>query len=164
MPAPDAGRSVRLFCTFLCILFWLSGCAGLTGQEPLRVNVAGIDPLKGEGLEMRFNVKLRIQNPNDSPVEYRGVSLQLDLNGQSFASGVSDQSGIVPRFGETVIDVPLTVPAFAAVRQAFAFVGSAKAGSIPYEIHGRLASGMGGGTHFVDRGTLSLPTDSMMGQ
>ena len=163
MPDPNALRSIRLFCTVLCILFWLSGCAALTGQEPLRVSVAGIDPLQGAGLEMRFIVKLRIQNPNDSPVEYQGVSLRLDLNGQSFASGVSDQSGVVPRFGETVIDVPVTVPAFTAVRQAFAFAGSAEAGNIPYELHGRLAGGFGGGTHFVDQGKLSLPTNSMTG-
>jgi LEA14-like dessication related protein len=71
----------------------------LTGREPLRVNVAGLEPLAGEGLEMRFNVKLRIQNPNDTPLEFQGVSLQLDLNGKPFASGVSDEAGVVPRFG-----------------------------------------------------------------
>ncbi|MCP3713222.1 LEA type 2 family protein [Paraburkholderia sp. CNPSo 3274] len=154
---------MRLFCILLCVLSWLGGCAGLMGQDPLRVNVAGLEPLQGEGMEMRFNVKLRVQNPNDAPVEFSGVSLQLDLNGQSFASGVSDQSGVVPRFGETVIVVPLTVPAFAAVRQAFAFAGSAQAGDIPYEIRGRLAGGIGGGTRFVDRGKLSLPTGGLLG-
>ena len=163
MPAPDTGRSLRLFCVLLCVVFWLGGCAGM-GQDPLRVNVAGLEPLQGEGMEMRFNVKLRIQNPNDVPVEFSGVSLQLDLNGQSFASGVSDQSGVVPRYGEAVIVVPLTVPAFAAVRQAFAFAGSAQAGSIPYEIRGRLAGGIGGGTRFVDHGKLSLPTGGLLGQ
>ena len=162
MPASLAHRSAALLCLLLCILFGLAGCAGM-GQEPLRVNVAGIDPLKGEGMEMRFNVKLRVQNPNDTPVEFSGVSLQLDLNGQSFASGVSDQSGVVPRFGETVIDVPLTVPAFAAVRQAFALAGSASSGSFPYELRGRLAGGIGGGARFVDHGKLSLPTQSLMG-
>ncbi|KDP84431.1 LEA type 2 family protein [Cupriavidus basilensis] len=161
MPATDTRRSICLYFIWLCILAWLGGCAALPGQEPLRVTVAGIDPMAGEGLEMRFNVKLRIQNPNDSPIEFSGVSLQLDLNGQSFASGVSDQSGVVPRFGETVIDVPLTVPAFAAVRQAFAFVGGAKEGNIPYEVHGRLAGGMGGGTRFTDQGKLSLPEGMM---
>lgn len=167
MPALDAQRSVHRFyavlCALLCLLTGLSGCAALTGQEPLRVSVAGIDPLQGEGMEMRFNVRLRVQNPNDSPVEYSGVSLQLDLNGQSFASGVSDQRGVVPRFGETVIGVPLTVPAFAAVRQAFAFAGSAQAGSVPYEIRGRLAGGFGGGARFAAQGRLSLPTSSVMG-
>ncbi|MEM5331450.1 LEA type 2 family protein [Paraburkholderia sp. JHI2823] len=162
MPASLAHRSAALLCLLLCILSGLGGCAGM-GQEPLRVNVAGIDPLKGEGMEMRFNVKLRVQNPNDTPVEFSGVSLQLDLNGQSFASGVSDQSGVVPRFGETVIDVPLTVPAFAAVRQAFALAGSANSGSFPYELRGRLAGGIGGGARFVDHGKLSLPTQSLMG-
>jgi LEA14-like dessication related protein len=157
MPAPDARRVFRLLFVFLCVVFWLSGCAGF-GQDPLRVSVAGIEPLAGEGLEMRFNVKLRVQNPNDSPVEYTGVSLQLDLNGQSFASGVSDQSGTVPRFGETVVNVPLTVPAFSAVRQAFAFAGVADSGGIPYTIRGRLAGGIGGGARFVDQGKLSLPT------
>uniref|UniRef100_UPI003F49AA15 LEA type 2 family protein n=1 Tax=Cupriavidus yeoncheonensis TaxID=1462994 RepID=UPI003F49AA15 len=161
MLATDTRRSIRLYFICLCILAWLGGCAALTGQEPLRVTVAGIDPMEGEGWEMRFNVKLRIQNPNDSPIEFSGLSLQLDLNGQSFASGVSDQSGVVPRFGETVIDVPLTVPAFAAVRQAFAFVGGARAGNIPYEVHGRLAGGMGGGTRFTDHGKLSLPEGMM---
>ncbi|MBB2926118.1 LEA type 2 family protein [Paraburkholderia silvatlantica] len=153
---------MRLFCILLCVLFWLAGCAGLMG-EPLRVSVAGLEPLQGAGMEMRFNVKLRIQNPNDTPVEFSGVSLQLDLNGQSFASGVSDQSGVVPRYGEAVIVVPLTVPAFAAVRQAFAFAGSAEAGNIPYEIRGRLAGGIGGGTRFVDHGKLSLPTQGLLG-
>ncbi|WP_233873738.1 LEA type 2 family protein [Paraburkholderia adhaesiva] len=164
MRALDAWRSIRLFCIFLCICVWLSGCAGLGGKDPLRVSVAGIEPLKGEGLEMRFNVKLRVQNPNDSPVEYSGVSLQLDLNGQSFASGVSDQGGVVPRFGETVVNVPLTVPAFSAVRQAFAIAGGAQAGNVPYVIHGKLAGGIGGGTRFTDEGKLSLPTNSLMGQ
>ncbi|ELA01221.1 LEA type 2 family protein [Cupriavidus metallidurans] len=158
MQAPDTWRSIRLYVLCLCILAWLGGCAALTGQEPLRVAVAGVEPIPGEGLEMRFNVKLRIQNPNDAPIEYSGVSLELDLNGQSFASGVSDQSGTVPRFGETVIDVPLTVPAFSAVRQAFAFAGGVSSGNIPYEVRGRLAGGFAGGTRFTDHGKLSLPT------
>jgi hypothetical protein len=89
---------------------------------------------------------------------------KLDLNGKSFANCVSDQRGVVPRFGETVIDVPLTVPAFAAVRLAFALAGSAQSGNVPYVIRGRLAGGIGGGARFVDEGKLSLPTNSMMGQ
>ncbi|WP_321963315.1 LEA type 2 family protein [Paraburkholderia sp. J7] len=162
MPAHDTGRAVRLICALLCVVFWLGACAGL-GKDALQVSVAGLEPLQGEGMEVRFNVKLRIQNPNDAPVEFSGVSLQLDLNGQSFASGVSDQSGVVPRFGETVLVVPLTVPAFSAVRQAFALAGRAQAGSIPYEIRGRLAGGIGGGTRFVDHGKLSLPTGGLLG-
>ncbi|WP_260854555.1 LEA type 2 family protein [Paraburkholderia sp. BCC1884] len=139
----------------------LTGCAGWFGTDPVRVSVAGIEPIDGQGLEMRFNVKLRVQNPNESAVSFDGVSLDLDLNGKSFASGVSDQSGTVPRYGETVVNVPLTVPAFAAVRQAFAFAGVAQSGQIPYTLRGKLASGLTGTTRFVDQGTLSLPALGM---
>ena len=64
-------------------------------------------------------VKLRVQNPNDEPIEYNGIALDLDVNGQPLASGVSDQTGEVPRFGERVVSVPLTVSAFSAFRQAW---------------------------------------------
>ncbi|QQC64718.1 LEA type 2 family protein [Paraburkholderia ginsengisoli] len=157
--APLSGRLsrlCRLFAVAVFVTLTLNGCAGLFGADPLRVSVAGIEPIAGQGLEMRFNVKLRVQNPNDSTVSFSGVSLDLELNGKSFASGVSDQSGTVPRFGETVVSVPLTVPAFAAVRQAFAFAGAAQSGEVPYILRGKLAGGLTGTTRFISQGTLSL--------
>ena len=36
----------------------LQGCAGLQGGDPLKVTVAGIEPLQGQGMEMRMMVKL----------------------------------------------------------------------------------------------------------
>ncbi|MBW9103975.1 LEA type 2 family protein [Paraburkholderia phenoliruptrix] len=149
---------VAALCTLVVTLtLGLGGCAGLFGGDPLRVSVAGIEPLEGQGLDMRFDIKLRVQNPNESAISFNGVSLDLELNGKSFASGVSDQGGTVPRFGETVLHVPLTVPAFAAVRQAFAFAGAAQSGQVPYVLRGKLAGGPFGTTRFVDQGTLSLP-------
>jgi hypothetical protein len=149
----------RLFVLAFCGLLaasTLDGCAGF-GSDALRVSVAGIEPLPGQGLEMRFNLKLRVQNPNNSDVSFNGISLDLELNGKPFASGVSDQSGTVPRFGETVVSVPLTVPAFAAVRQALGLMGAAQSGQIPYRLQGKLAAGLTGTTRFTDQGTLSLP-------
>lgn len=155
------GRLAALAAALALVTLSFTGCAGWFGGDPVRVNVAGIEPIDGQGLEMRFNVKLRVQNPNDSTVSFDGVSLDLELNGKPFASGVSDQSGTVPRYGETVVNVPLTVPAFAAVRQAFAFAGAAQSGQMPYILRGKLAGGLTGTTRFVDQGTLSLPALGM---
>ena len=132
------------------LILILAGCA-LWQREPLRVSVAGIEPLQGQGLEARFAVQLRIQNPNDKPLSFDGVSIDLDLAGTSFASGVSDQSGSVPRFGEIVIAVPVTVPALAMVRQALALTRSERS-KIDYEIRGRL-----GGAAFETLGNIPLP-------
>ncbi|MBN3758578.1 hypothetical protein G3N95_37105 [Paraburkholderia sp. Tr-20389] len=162
MKASRASLIVRLF-FLLVALTSLGGCAGMFGHDPLRVSVAGIEPLAGQGMEMRFNLKLRVQNPNEAPIDFSGVSVELDLNGKQFATGVSDQIGTVPRFGETVIGVPLTVPAFTVVRQAFAFADSAQSGQLPYVLRGRLAGGITGGTRFIDQGTLSLPMGDVGG-
>src|SRR6185436_3326675 len=84
-----------------------AGCAGMPGaREPLQVSVAGIESISSEDLEARMMVKLRVQNPNDAPVEYDGVYVKLDVMGKTLATGVSDERGAVPRFGESVIEVP----------------------------------------------------------
>ena len=81
-----------------------AACAALPNRDPLSIDVAGIEPLPGEGLELRLAVRVRIQNPNDTPIEYSGAALDLDLNGRKLASGVSDAIGTVPRYGEAVLD------------------------------------------------------------
>ncbi|AOK28576.1 water stress/hypersensitive response domain-containing protein [Burkholderia singularis] len=141
----------------LTVLLTLGGCAALTMRDPVRVNVVGIEPLAGQGLEMRFNLKLRVQNPNDAPIDYDGVALDLELNGKPFASGVSDAQGTVPRFGEQVLSVPVTVSAFSVARQAFGLPDVTSAGKLPYVLRGKLAAGVFGGARFTDSGTLSLP-------
>jgi LEA14-like dessication related protein len=153
-------RFQRLFLLLCAItaLFALNGCAGLLNRNDMRVNLAGIEPLQGQGLEMRFAVKLRVQNPNDSPVDYNGVALDLDVNGRAFASGVSSQHGTVPRFGEAVISVPVTVSAFSVARQALGFASGDTTSKVSYAVHGRLAGGAFGGARFSDQGMIDFPT------
>ncbi|MBB4842953.1 LEA14-like dessication related protein [Paucibacter oligotrophus] len=141
----------------LLALFALAGCASLGQGDALRVQVAGVETLAGEGLELRLLVKLRVQNPNERAIEFDGVALELALNGKRFASGVSDQKGVVPRFGEALVNVPLTVSAFAAVRQAFGLGEAAERGELPYELTGKLAGGLFGSVRFSDTGLLRLP-------
>src|SRR3954468_16874996 len=93
----------------LTLLIALSLTACATMRDPVQVSVAGIESLPGEGLEVRMMVKLRVQNPNEAPIEYDGVFLKLDVQNRTFATGVSDERGVVPRFGEAIINVPLTI-------------------------------------------------------
>jgi LEA14-like dessication related protein len=139
----------------VCLL--LSGCAALAPRDPLQVTVAGIEPLQGQGLEMRMNVKLRVQNPNDAPVDYNGVALQMDVQGKKFASGVTDATGAVPRFGETVITVPVTISAFSMVRQAMGMMKGTGSSKIEYEMKGKLSGGGLSARRFTSKGQLDLP-------
>ena len=140
------------------LLLILSGCAALGVHEPLRISVAGLEPLEGKGMEARFAVHLRIQNHDGRPLDYDGVAFDLDLRGMSFASGVSDQRGTIPRFGESVITVPATVPATTIIRHAFGLATGDRT-KADYHLRGHLGGqGFAIGRYFDSKGEITLPT------
>ena len=152
----DARALAALFLVVLVSLA-LAGCASLVHREPVRINVVGLEPIPGEGMEMRFKVKLRVQNPNETAIDFDGLALDLDLNGRPFATGVSDGAGSVPRFGETLIEIPVSVSAIAVVRQALGVIEGDGKAEVPYALRGWLVGGLFGGMCFSDSGTLKLP-------
>ena len=148
----------RLFALSLSLLLLsLSACALFPQHDPLNINVVGIEPLPSQELEVRFAVKLRVQNPNETAIDYNGVALDLEVNGQSLASGVSDQSGSIPRFSEAVIVVPVSVSAFSVLRQTLGLGQTQTLNNLPYVLRGKLAGGVFGTMRFLDRGKLRLP-------
>jgi LEA14-like dessication related protein len=137
----------------------LCSCTTLSpNSDPLNVSVAGVEPLDGEGFELRLAVKIRIQNPNDAPVEYNGVALTLELNGKKFGSGVSDETGTVPRYGETVVTLPVAIGPFNMARQALGFLNGGDIKAVSYAVHGKLEGGLFGTKRFSDKGTFEMPT------
>jgi LEA14-like dessication related protein len=151
-------RRLLMICLSALMLTGLSACASLSGREPVKVNVVAVEPLTGQGLELRFMVKLRVQNPNDAPVEFDGIAIDLDVRGTDFASGVSDQRGTVPRFGELVLSVPVTVSASSVIKQALSFAMGNRE-KLSYQLRGKLAgSGASfGGLRFTSSGEMDLP-------
>jgi LEA14-like dessication related protein len=140
----------------LSLLLAFSGCATMPGSDPLNVSLAGLDSLPGEGMEVRMAVRLRVQNPNDAPVDYAGVALTLELRGLDFASGVSDVQGTIPRFGEAVLVVPVTVSAYAVAKQVYTFAMGERS-KLDFVARGKLAGSGFGGTRFESKGEFDLP-------
>lgn len=136
----------------------LAGCAGLPPGDPLQVTVAGIEPMQGEGLELRMLVKLRVQNPNDTPVDFNGVYVKLDVLGKTFATGVSDEAGTVPRFGETVVAVPVTVSVIRMVRHTLGLLDGQPIDKVTYEMSGKLNRSAFSATRFSASGEIDLRT------
>ena len=139
------------------LLLSLSACALFPNRDPVNINVVGLEPLPSQDLEVRFAIKLRVQNPNETAIDYNGIALDLDVNGHSLASGVSDQSGSIPRFSETIVSVPVSVSAFSVLRQTLGLSQTQTLDNLPYVLRGKLAGGLFGTMRFVDSGTLSLP-------
>lgn len=155
----------RLFAVLLLInVAFISGCATLPDSDSPSVRVVGLDPLPSEGLEVRFALKLRVQNPNENALAYDGLSVKLDLDGRGLASGVSNTTGEIPRFSDAVLTVPVSISAFGVVRQLLALTeknegaGSLLNQPIEYKLNGKLGAPEGSlrATRFSDSGSLDL--------
>jgi len=136
----------------------VSACAVLTARDPLRVTVAGIEALPGEGMEARMLVKLRVQNPNDIEIEYDGGSVTLDLLDTTIASGVSDARGTIPRYGEAVVGIPVTMSMVnVAVQMMKMFHNKTPPETVRYRLEGKLNSPGFGSMRFHSEAELKLP-------
>lgn len=150
-------NALLILLAFGVLLF--NGCASLQRREPVDVIMVGVEPLQGEGLEWRMLVKLRIQNPNDVPLDFNGVYVDMDVQGKRFATGVSDASGSVPRFGETIVAVPVSISIFRVARQVMGVVTDEYRGKLAYEINGKLAGPAFNSVHFKSTGEFTLPEE-----
>ncbi len=129
-------------------------CATLQNSDPLVVDVAGIETLPSEGAELRLLVSIRIQNPNDSPVEFNGAAIDLDVNGRRLASGVSDEVGTIPRYGEALLAMPVTISAFNVARQIFGVMNQPNVDEVSYRLRGKLEAGLLGTRRFTYEGAF----------
>lgn len=137
---------------------WLPACTML--REPLQVTLSGLEPRPAEGLELRMLLRLRLQNPNDQAIDYTGTAVTLEVAGKTFATGVSDAGGTVPRFGEALIAVPVTVSALSMARQVLGALDGQPIDSIRYVLRGRLARSGAPDVRFGSEGELDLPQRS----
>jgi len=148
----------------LVLLLLMSGCATLDSRDAPEVRVVGLSALPSEGLELRFALKLRVQNPNESALSYDGLSVKLDLDGRGMASGVSNESGEIERFSDKVLSVPISISAFTALREFVAHAKNPQTGAegviqpIAFSLSGKLGAGAGksGPVRFRDSGEIDF--------
>jgi hypothetical protein len=69
---------------------------------------------------------------------------------------VSDAKGSIPRFGEAVLAVPVSVSALAVVRQALD-MAQGRPVKVAYEVNGKLAGPQALPLRFNAKGDVSLP-------
>ena len=148
---------MRRWLSIALSLLALAACQTLPHQDPVQVTVSGVEPLEGQGLELRLLVKLRVQNPNEAPIDYNGVYVKLEVQGKTFATGVSDEHGTVPGFGESVVSVPVTASAMNMVRQVMGAMGGQAPDKITYQLSGKLNGSAFSTVRFQSQGDLSLP-------
>ena len=104
-------------------------------MESPEVSVVNLVPEASSGFEQRFQVDLRITNPNERPLEVDGLRFTLDVNGERLARGQTGDSVSVPRLGDAVISVHATTTLLDVLRQVWA---AQAAKGVSYRVEGRV--------------------------
>lgn len=123
------------------LLLVLTACSYLpTRTNSPRVTLIGLSLVSMDLLEQRYQVRLRMKNPNAFALQVRGMDFHLELNGKTFADGVSNQTLDVPAYGESVLALEVSSGLLQVFRQLQALEDSAVSG-VAYRIKGNVAIG-----------------------
>jgi len=149
------------------ILLFLSGltaCSTLPGRpESPRVNLVGLQLVSVELFEQRYQVRLRVKNPNAFELPIRGLDFRLEINGEAFADGVSNQSVNVPAYGERVISLEVSSSLLQVFRQLQSLENNPSPG-FAYRIRGSVAIGASGRRLPFDyAGDMTMPEPAQPG-
>jgi LEA14-like dessication related protein len=144
----------------IALVLLLFGCAALyQSMERPRINIANVMPRDIKLFEQVFDLELRIQNPNDTPLEVNGLAFELELNDKRFATGVSNQSLVIDRLSSNVIHVEAITTLVGFLWQVAEYQQT-KSPRLSYRITGSVYSGSAGTKlHFDDSGEINIPIE-----
>ena len=124
------------------LVFLSGGCASLmwTGEKP-SVEIVSIMPKEMRLLEQTFTMELRIQNPTDADLDINGMAFELEINGQPFAKGVSNQSVKVERLSTKVVQVEAYTGLTSILRQLSEVRKGSYSSGFTYRLKGSVYAG-----------------------
>lgn len=139
----------------LAAVLVVAGCTGLRNLETPEVVVTSIRSLDATMLAQRFEVGLRIYNPNNRDLQIDGVDFELEVNGQRLVRGTGATDLVLPRLGEADTTVRASTSVLDIARQLMAAGQSER---VSYTLSGRihLGSVWGGSLPFRRSGELNL--------
>jgi LEA14-like dessication related protein len=98
----NARRSYRFLIVILASVF--SGCTMLQPElEEPRVEVIAIRMLPTEGNVPKFEIGLRVINPNDRGLQLRGISYAVNIENRQIIAGAANNLPEIPAYGEARI-------------------------------------------------------------
>jgi len=144
----------------VAVIAMIGGCAIHENPIPPEVRMVDLRPAGGGLLEQVFQIDLRVANPNDFDLDIDGVRADLEVNGQRFASGLSNQAVTVPRLGSAILSVEASTGVIDLARQLF---GLAETGNLEYRLTGTAYLGGFGQSSVPFEQTGSLDFGSTLG-
>jgi LEA14-like dessication related protein len=134
----NPGSCLLMFCVSL---FLVAGCTTLRpGFETPSVDVTSFRMLPSQTLTPRFEIGMRIVNPNAVRLNLRGMSYKVFLNDYQVVDGAANDLPVVPAYGDAEFKVTATVGLIESMRFVNDMLQNSR-GQIAYHIKAKLDIG-----------------------
>ena len=111
------GNTTRTAALFFLWLLMLCGCASIKPQlDPPKVTVDSFRSLPGEGAAPRFEIKLRVVNPNTQTLDIAGISYSVEILGKELITGVTNDIPVIEGYSEEVVTLEAGLQLFQLLR------------------------------------------------
>jgi Late embryogenesis abundant protein len=82
----------------------LAGCASFTPEiDPPKISLLSLRSLTEEGGSPRFEIRLRVINPNKETLDIAGISYSIELLGRELIAGVANDVPPIAGYGEGIV-------------------------------------------------------------
>lgn len=93
------------------------GCVTPQDAKPPTIDLENLSLVSTGLLSQELRLHIKIGNPNDFAIPLTGLAFQLEVNGQPFADGLSNQSVTVPRLSYATVPVMGNTNTLSLIRQ-----------------------------------------------
>lgn len=122
----------------LVIMLFLSGCASLVADvDPPKVTMESFRSLPGDSGAPRFEIKLRVQNPNKDALNIVGISYGIEVLGKELVSGVTNDVPRIDAYGEGIVTLDASLQMFQLLR-LLASLGTAPTDALDYRFTAKI--------------------------
>lgn len=130
-------RTVRVS-LLLALALLFSGCASLTGDyDPPVVTLEHFRALPAEGGAPRFEMVLRIANPNKEPLDIAGIAYTVSVRDRKLLSGVTDEVPHIDPYSEGTVTMQAGLQLIQMLR-LFADLGLEPSDALHYKFSAKI--------------------------
>lgn len=117
----------------------LGGCSLVPKFEKPTLELVSLKLADGNLLSQRFNVRLKVLNPNDRALPVNGLHYTVEIDGKAFGKGESTRAFTVPARGEAEFDMTLDANLAGAVAAVLSRRERAKGRELEYRLKGTVS-------------------------
>lgn len=116
----------------------LVGCVSFTPEiDPPKISLVSLRSLPGEEGSPRFEIRLRVINPNKETLDIAGISYSVELLGRELISGVVNEVSPIAGYGEGIVTLEAGLQLLELLRLMASF-GTTRAEPLVYRFSAKI--------------------------